>query len=466
MKNWLFNKILFWFVTSLVTFSSVFAADVDHFEVELNPETAKVWEALDLTIKAVDKNNAVVTDYTWTVLIFSDTNQEATLPIVLKENTYTFKPSEQWVVKFENGVIFTKSWTQNIQVYDFNSESVFGVDSATISDSSSSATSEISFLSPENGLTIWEAKVKVSGSTVKNHKVNILLNGTENIETNSNSNWVFEKEITTLKNWENTLKAQVLNADWTVIWETSEIKVKVETNGLTIKSLKFIPESVLPESPYEIELLSNAWLKEVSVVINDSVVTLKETSEGLYKWNSFSPKNPWTYKVDVNLVNDLGHKLNELGVSVLTVKELPAAIQEEKKETEVVVSTWELNAPVERDPLAITWLKLVELKTKSVLTWDKIEWVKSYNVYKKNSSWSKDLVTTVVEPKFEIAIEWEKLTYEDFYVSANGIDSEWIAYEWVLSDPTKIKTWPELLIVLLISMFFAWMFLFFRWKKA
>lgn len=94
-----------------------------------------------------------------------------------------------------------------------------------------------------------------------------------------------------------------------------------------------------------------------------------------------------------------------------------------------------------------------------------MEKAKSYNVYKKNSKWEMDLVTTVIEPKFEVLIEWEKVKYDDFYVRANWVDEEW-EYLWELSDPTKIKTWPEMIIILLLSLFFAWMYLFIKWKKS
>gem|GEM_PF-3425371 len=46
----------------------------------------------------------------------------------------------------------------------------------------------------------------------------------------------------------------------------------------------------------------------------------------------------------------------------------------------------------------------------------------SYNVYKKNSSGTFDLITTVSEPRFEVNIEGKKVKYDDFYVSANGQD--------------------------------------------
>jgi hypothetical protein len=41
----------------------LFAASVDHFNVILEPNSAKVGEALDMTIEAVDRNGTVVTDY-------------------------------------------------------------------------------------------------------------------------------------------------------------------------------------------------------------------------------------------------------------------------------------------------------------------------------------------------------------------------------------------------------------------
>lgn len=445
-------------------FNSVLAADLDHFEVELAPKSVKVWESLDLIIKAVDKNNSVIPDYKGTVLIFSNSNPEASMPNILKDSTYTFKEVDQWVVKFENWVKFTKSWKQELNVFDYDNEKIFGKWEVTITDWPTKWKEQIEIISPENWLVIWENKIKVSGSTVKNHKVKLIINWKENIDTTSNDNWIFEYEVTNLLNWTNSLKAQVLDSSNAVIWETTEIWVKVEWEWVSIKSLKLIPEEVFVEAPYSIELLSTTWLKDVTVVVNDSVIKLTEEKDWLYKWTSFAPKKANTYKVDVNMTNEFWKKLNELWVASLKVKELNAPLKkEEPKETSTW--TWDMNSwASERDPLKITWLKLVELKTKSILTWDALDKAKSYNVYKKNSSGWKDLVITVKEPKFEVNIEWDKVKYDDFYVSANWEDENW-EYEWLLSDPTKIKTWPEMLIILLISLFAAWLYFFIKWRK-
>lgn len=467
MINKIFIKFFALILASFAGITSVFAAEVDHFQVELSPNSVKVWESLDLTIKAVDKNNVVVPDYKWTVLIFSDSNPEASMPIVLKDSTYVFKDTDQWVVKFENWVKFTKSWPQTLNVFDFENEKIFGKGDVTITDSGTTSKQEIEIISPENGLTIWENKIKISGATVKNHKVKLIINWTENIDLNSNDNGIFEKEVENLKSWENVIKAQVLDASWTVVWETSEVKIKVEDGWVSIKSIKLIPEEVFVEWPYSIELLSTAGLREVNVVVNDAVIQLKEEWNWLYKWTSFAPKKAETYKVDVNITNEFGKKLNELWVTTLKVKELNSALklEEPKAITWVVEEVPVQEEPKkERDPLKITWLKLVKLKTKSILTWDALENAKSYNIYKKNSEGEKDFIITVNEPKFEINIEWEEVKFEDFYVSANGEDENG-RYEGLLSDPTKIQTWPEMLIILLLSLFWAWMYFVLKWRK-
>jgi len=94
MKFW--KKVLVTAFTYLIWISSVLAWSIDHFQVKLSPDSAKVWEAIDLSIEAVDKNNVAVSDYNWMILIFSESDPEAELPIVLEENTYTFKSSDQW----------------------------------------------------------------------------------------------------------------------------------------------------------------------------------------------------------------------------------------------------------------------------------------------------------------------------------------------------------------------------------
>jgi hypothetical protein len=99
---------------------------------------------------------------------------------------------------------------------------------------------------------------------------------------------------------------------------------------------------------------------------------------------------------------------------------------------------------------------LVELKSKSILTWDKIEGADSYNVYKKLENWELELIQNVKESTFEVAITWDKVKYDYFAVKALAKNNCWKVYEWLLSDATKVKTGPELLILMLLSLFVWW----------
>jgi hypothetical protein len=110
----------------------------------------------------------------------------------------------------------------------------------------------------------------------------------------------------------------------------------------------------------------------------------------------------------------------------------------------------------------------VELKSKSVLTWDKVPDAKSYNVYKKLENWSLEFVENVKNPVFEILIDMtqKEEKYEYFAVRALWETNEWDVYEWDLSEATKIQTWPEILILLIISIFIWWLFMMIKQKRA
>ena len=118
------------------------------------------------------------------------------------------------------------------------------------------------------------------------------------------------------------------------------------------------------------------------------------------------------------------------------------------------------------DELKINWLKLVELKSKSVLTWDKVEKALSYNVYKKINDWSLELIENVSSNKFEVEILGDEIKYDYFAVKAIWKDTEWELYEWSLSDATKVKTGPEVLLLFLLSLFIGWLVFVTKQKRA
>lgn len=466
--NYIKKLLLLMSLLPLLIANSAFAWKLDHFRVTLKPNTqatnANIWDAIDITIEAMDKNDATVTDYVWDVLVFSESDPDAEFPKELKENSYKFLKSDQWKRKFENGIKFKKSWKQTVQVYDLNDDTIIWSSEIQINDNWwDTSSSDISILTPENWLTTWENKIKISWQTKKNYQVRIMKNDKGEWKVMSNDIWIFEKEVLNLVDWENVFYAQVLDADDKVIWESSKVKIKVINWGAKVKSLKITPnKDVAPESKLSAELISISWLKEVSLVINDVVTKLPEKSDWKYIWFVNAPKEAWDYKVDSILTDDLWHRTEELWVESISVA-LPAWWPDPK------IDTWSSLVPKN---LRITWLRLVELKTKSILTWDKVNDAYKYNVYKKLADWTLEFIVSVTQPKFEVNIDETKKqkTYANFAVKAVAKNEKSEDEEWDLSEATKIQTWPELYILFLLSILIWWAVIYkntyYKWKSV
>lgn len=457
------KKIILAFLASTIcSYTWVFAAWIDHFEVKFTPSEVKVNESLDLTIEAMDKNNAIVKDYDGTILIFSESDPEAELPSDLKENTYSFTDEDQWKVKFENWVKFKSAGTQNIHIYDLNDDTIFWVAEATITETKTVSSVEISIIAPESGLTVWKDTVWVSWTTQKNHKVKIIVNWKDEYTTTSNDEWIFEKEIENLKDWDNKFIAQVLDSDSKVIWESDAVSIKIELSSLSVKNVKLTPKTVDAEDSFEIEVTSNPWLTKVNAIIDDVIIELKETTDWTYVTkNAIAPKVAGIYRIDINLQDELGHKKTELWAASLTVNDVPLLSGSEDENLDLLTGSVD---NIDRE-LKITWLKLVELKTKSILTWDAIPDVESYNVYKKDANGALELIQNVKTPMFEVAITGDDVKYDFFAVKAVAKTNSWKLYEWSLSDATKIKTGPEIIILLVLSMLIWWGYVYMKKRK-
>lgn len=459
------KKLIFWFFAFvLFGYTSVFAAGIHQFNVTLSSEAVQAGESLDLIIQAVDKNNEVVSDYNGTILIFSESDPEAELPSALEENTYTFSAADQGMVKFENAVSFKKSGKQDLYVYDLDDETVMGVAETEVAKEVTPTTAEIELISPEAGLTIGQDKISVSGQTSKNHQVKIILNAETEIETTSNSEGIFEKEVESLKQGENTFQAKVLNADNEVIGSSEIVKIKVEAKAPELKGMTVTPKEVKSEEEYTVELVADKGLVEVKVIVNDVITSLEETKEGVYTATLVAPKveetESETFKIDLIMKSELGNEQKEIGAESILVKAIP---KEAPKDPEPKV---EPKVVDEKIDLTIKNLKVTTLKTKSVLTWDEITGAESYTIYKQIEGTEPELIETVSEPKYEIDIIGEEMKYDFFAVKASAKTASGEVYTGVQSDFTKVQTGPEMIILLLISLLAGGFFFASRQKQA
>lgn len=474
-------------ITVFINASIVFAADLDHYQVVVNPEKVAVWEAVDLTITAVDKDENVIKDYEWTILIYSESDKKAEFPKSIEDNSYQFTKSNEWSVKFENSVKFTKSWKNDIHVYDLNdqTDSLFGLAEVEVTEKVNQEKVEIEILTPPTWTIIWGKSINTSWKSSKNHQIKLVLNNKKEILTTTNRDWIFEKEIEWLENWDNSIKAYILNADWNEIWESKEILIKSDSSFPVFNKLKLTPSwEIQVNTKIKAEVYATKWLEEVSLVINENVNILKETSEWVYAWEFLAPKEEWDYKIDVNLKNELGTKLEKKAVQTLIViPEMKVSGGVKKDKCPNWDYTWDVfdwkcwKKPVDYKAPIDLWIKnlrIVQLKTKSVLTWDKVADAVKYEVYKK-VAWDKlELIDTIKDNKYEIEITWDKIKYEYFAVkaiwkqefvdtedSSKKIDKEIV---WDLSDAVKIQTWPKEIIIVFLALL-LWFWILFIWRK-
>lgn len=459
------NKLttLIWLLF-LTSFTVTNAATIDHFEISVEPNEAMVWEALDVTITAKDEDNNTIEDYEWSVLVFSETDENAEYPWELAENSYTFELSDEWSVKFENAVKFSMEWTHDLNVYDFDNEDTFWETEVTITaKKTETETADIEISSPNSGITIWKNEINISGQTVKNHKVQINVNNSETIDTVSDDNWYFEAKVDNLPNaWDSIFIANVLDSDDKVIWTSHEVVVTIDNTNPTVKSISINPlVNVEPESNVTVNLLSNKELKKVQIIVNDIITDLiKWSEENSYIGNFSAPSEWWEYKIDVIMSDELWHEVKEEWVKTLSVIKLEAApIEEEVVEEEIVEEEIVEESTCEK----VVWLKLTPLKTKSILSWDWVNSATSYKVYRKNNSGSMDLIETVTEPRVTIHITWEKIEYNDFTIKASCTDNLWnVIDSEEYSDMTRVQTGPKEVVLLLLLSLLIWSLFFIR----
>lgn len=467
--NWYIRSAITLLACSIFTLSAYSAGPIDHFEVTLGKEEAKIWEALDITISAVDKNSEIVTDYTWDILVFSESDPNAEFPNDLAENSYSFTNVNEGSVKFENAIKFTNVGKQDVYVYDLNNENIVGFAEAQLSEAKTEKNVDISILSPENGVTLGKNNITVSGTTRKNHQVRIIINNETDVFTTSNEEGIFEKDIDSLPQGTNTFQAEILNADNEKIGESQKIEIKLDSETPEFKRISITPSGeVEAESEINIEVVSNIGLAEVSVIINDVIARLTETKDGIYTTKTLAPNEAGEYPIDVTLKNEFANETREQGVETLIViakPDLKAAWDKETKEK--IVENIELtnngNTPLE---LAIKNIEVTELKTKSVITWDKAKDAESYNIYKKISDNQIELIEKINEARYEIEIVGDKIRYDDFAIKAVGKTSSGEVVQWDLSEMTRVKTGPELYFLFVILALLASSGVFFFRKNA
>lgn len=293
---------------------------IHHFSI-VAPASAKVGEAIDITVEAKDKDDKTLTTYRGSIFFQSDTDFGATIPAQWK--AIQFKESDNGILKISKWVIFKRVGNQELTVTEALEDVGWSIkirieDGATTTPVTTPEA--ISITTPEKGSTVTSNKVTVSGKTKKNSKILIKLNGKEIGNVQSNADGIFIYDLTNLDQQSNIITASIVDGANAVIG-TIDSQFNYWAKAPAYYNTSITPAKEV-ESGTGIVLLIDAepGLTEVTATIDGAVVVAKEQSPGKYSINTMSPAKSGTYPVQVTLKNVLSQVTTKPDAAILTVK--------------------------------------------------------------------------------------------------------------------------------------------------
>lgn len=315
----LFASVLASFLIA-VPMASAAGAAADHFEVVVSPN-AKVGEALDMTVKVMDKDGKVKKDYAGTIYITVDNDSKATIPYA---DGYTFTTTDQGLKTFSKGLSFTKEGKMKVTVMDVDNDSLEGYASLSVtagSGATGTGKEVVAITSPTDNSTVSDTKITVTGTAKKNSKIEIHVDGKKDgsTQTDEAGNFVYEVKSASMK--ELVIQAKVLDGTDKIAGESTPVKVKIEAQGPVFKTLVVKEgKTIAPSTTLNLEVMADPGLKEVTAAIGtDTPQVLMESESGKYAGVIQAPATAGEYAISVNLKNSLGKVTSKDNAEIITV---------------------------------------------------------------------------------------------------------------------------------------------------
>jgi hypothetical protein len=372
---------LWWMLVAMPLFAAEWA--VVQFEI-IAPPTARINEAIDITVRAVDKDNKVVTGYRGSV-IFVPENFGDIVP--MPGRSITFGAEDNGEKKFSKGVTFKTAGKQKVNIVDvaddISWEALINVEASIIQ--SGTTLEELTIISPVKDSKVTSEVIAISGKTRKNSKVTFSLNGQDVGSVLSDESGIFTKSLTGITQAKNTLSASLVDGAGTVIGKSPEIPFeKIEG------SVAYITTTVLPKTSVEsgdelsFTVEAEKGLKEALLVIDGNALSLVEESEGKYSGKTWAPVKGWQYPVSITLKNALGESLSKDGVLQVEVTEKKSSFDSIKVSTlgsKVVFNFGLINPPLDLAKFKITYGEDAKNLNREVITWETKRIIKEWNRY-------------------------------------------------------------------------------------
>lgn len=300
------------------------ASNVVQLEIT-SPTSTKAGEAIDITVRAVDKDKNTVTGYRGAI-IFNTDNIGDTVPMPGK--SYTFTADDAGKKTFSKWLIFKKSGKQKVYVTDV-SEAISGEAIITVHPADTGPNqdaSKITIITPEDGTKITSDTVMISWKARKNSKMNIKLNGKNVGTVVTDDSGIFTKTLGEITQENNILIAELIGADNTVLATSPEVKFAKRMTANTTYGVSISPASTVEaSSPISITVDATAGLAELTVGIDGSVLVAKESTSGKYVLETVAPSKEWNYTITIAQKDALGQsKSHEADTKLVVTPKMEA----------------------------------------------------------------------------------------------------------------------------------------------
>lgn len=298
-------------VVSLLWLShNIYAQNVDRYIIELSNNPLQVNEAVDMTIKAVDKNGDTVTSYVWDALLEVQwlTDNDVTYP---NNGIVSFVASDQWEKKFNKWFIIKKQWDYKLIVRDILEDYEGSLNltinawwsTSTISDVVITSPIESSIESNQNINIVWSAK------DYPNSPFKLFVDGKESTPSNTNENGDFSLYTDTLSNWEHNIQIKIFNSSDKIVAESEIVTFQIEQSSWpSFKSISISPSTGIKENDrIDVVVNTNDETRVVELIIWTNSFFMEKAEDGEFTKSLKISKND-TYDVDLKLSSDNGVK--------------------------------------------------------------------------------------------------------------------------------------------------------------
>ena len=185
-------------------------------------------EAADMTIKAVDSQGAVITDYNGTIIIDFDGYQDTNVYDMPSNGFYTFTAADQGIKTFSKGFVIKKSGQYVLKVYDSLSDTIVGTLPLNVgagTAQSGAVERAIQIQEPLSGGTVQASALNVIGLTEsRKTPLHFFIDGEKiAFEAETDDSGTFSVYLTDLTAGNHVLEVKMVDYQGKVIGESGEI---------------------------------------------------------------------------------------------------------------------------------------------------------------------------------------------------------------------------------------------------